>query len=107
MKTYPVSPQPFGEDAVRKEARFIVASARARGDRVFKISHGDCPPSLRLLLRQTLSVLKRERKLTLFIPGEKIQPEAPAVIYLSEKFPGLFSDPELDGEHDNVTLVAL
>ena len=98
MKTYPVSPQPFGEDAVRKEARFIVASAR---------SHGDCPPSLRLLLRQTLSVLKRERKLTLFIPGEKIQPEAPAVIYLSEKFPGLFSVPELDGEHDHVTLVAL
>ncbi len=107
MTTYTVRPQPKGEDAIRKEARFIIATARAKGERVFKVRHGECAPFLVVLLRQTFSALKRRGQVNIVLPGGRIMPEDPGVRYLSEKYPLLFKDPELDGEHDDVTLVSL
>ncbi len=107
MTTYTVRPQPKGEDAVRKEVRFILATARAKGERVFKVRHGECAPFLVVLLRQTFSALKRRGQVNIVLPGGKIRKEASEVIYLSEKYPLLFRDPELDGEHDDITLISL
>ena len=107
MRVYTVKPQPFGEDAVPKEVRFIVATARARGERIFAVDSRECSPYLRQAVRHALSALKREGKIDFIIPAEKFSPEDTRAAYLLGREPSLAEEPLLGCEGDGITLVSL
>ena len=107
MRIYTVRPQPFGEDAVPKEVRFIVATARVRGERIFAVDSRECSPYLRQAVRHALSALKREGRIDFTVPGEKFTPEDTRAAYLLERDPSLADEPLLGCEGDGITLVSL
>ncbi len=109
MKIYTINPQPFGEDAMPKEVRFIVATARARGERIFVIDARPCSPYLRLATRHALSALKREGRIEFFVPAARLDTEDAGAALLALRAPELATLPLLteDGDKDGVTVVSL
>lgn len=107
MKIYTITPRPFGEDAIGKEVRYIVATARARGERVFAI---DCSPLsayLRLGCRHALSALKREGKVTLSVAAERFGTDDTGAAYLLSMAPSVIDEEILSVHDGSVTVVLL
>ena len=107
MKVYTVTPRPYGEDAIGKEVRYLVATARAKGERVFAI---DCSPLsayLRLGCRHALSALKKDGRIALHVPAERFGTEDTGVAYLLSKYPEIEGEPILARHDGSVTVVAL
>lgn len=107
MRVYTVRPQPFGEDAVAKEIRFIVATARARGERIFAVDSRECSPYLRQATRHALAALKREGRIDFTVPAERFCAEDMRAAYLLERDPTLADEELLKTESDGITLVSL
>ncbi len=107
MKAYLITPQPFGEEAARKETRFILASARAGGERVIKIIHRGCSTHLVRAMRQTLAALKREERLLLYIGCDRVASQNPTAAYLFDKYPEVREDPDVAARDKEVTVAVL
>ena len=109
MRVYTVLPQPFGEDAVPKEVRFIVATAKARGERVFCVDSRACSPYLRQAVRHALSALKREGRVDFLVPLEIFHSEDARAVLVREREPALLREEILavTEERDGITLVSL
>ncbi|MBQ2719366.1 MAG: hypothetical protein IJF73_04785 [Clostridia bacterium] len=109
MRVYPILPQPFGEDAVPKEVRFIVATARARGERVFCVDSRECSAYLRVATRHALSALKREGRVDFIVPLELLRSEDARAVLLREREPTVTEEPPaaVTEECDGITFVSL
>lgn len=107
MKIYTITPRPFGADAIPKEVRYLVATARAGGERVFAI---DCRPLsayLRTAARHALAALKREGRIEVFVPAERFGTEDTGAAYLLSRDPSLEREPLLCREGDGIVVVSL
>ncbi len=109
MKIYTVKPQPFGEDAVPKEVRFIVATARARGERVFVLDLSACSPYLHTAARHALSALKREGRIEFFVPASRLGTEDAGAALLAIRAPEIAELPLLAEREsrEGITVVSL
>lgn len=109
MKAYTIVPQPFGEDAVPKEVRFIVATAKARGERVFCIDSRACSPYLRRAVRHAVSALKREGRVDFLVPLEILGSEDARAVLLREREPTVTEEAlaAVTEERDGITFVSL
>ncbi len=109
MKIYTIKPQPFGEDAVPKEVRYIVATARARGERTLIIDCRACSPYLHTAARHALAALKREGRIEFFVPAARLGTDDVGAALLSSRIPTLGEHPLLaaDGDKDGLTVVSL
>lgn len=107
MKVYTVTPRPFGEDAVPKEVRYIVATARAGGERVFAIDCRPCSAYLRTAARHALAALKREGRIGFFVPAERFTPEETGAAFLLSRDPALAEETLLREGAEGVTVVSL
>ena len=107
MRIYTVTPRPVGEDAIGKEVRYLVATARARGERVFAI---DCSPLsayLRLGCRHALSALKKEGRISVAVGAERFGKEDTGVDYLLSMAPSVAEEEILEKKDGSVTVVLL
>ena len=107
MKVYIITPRPFGEDAIPKEVRYIVATARAGGERVFAIDCRPCSAYLRTAARHALAALKREGRIAFFVPAERFTPEETGAAFLLSRDPALSEEPLLREGTEGVTVVSL
>lgn len=109
MKIYTIRPQPFGEDAVPKEVRFIVATARASGERVFVIDARPLSPYLWAATRHALSALKKEGRIEFFVPATRLNSEDAGAALLALRAPEIETLPLLteEGEKDGIIAVSL
>ena len=107
MKLYVITPKPFGEDAIPKEVRYLVATARAGGEQIFAI---DCRPLsayLRTAARHTLSALKREGRIAVSVPAERFGTEDTGAAFLLARYPSLAEEPLLCREGAGILVVSL
>ena len=107
MKVYTILPQPFGEDAVPKEVRFIVATARARRESVFMIDSRPCSPYLHLATRHALAALKREGRLDFFVPLERFSQDDLGSAFLLSRYPDIEAEPLIAARAEGVFVVSL
>ena len=107
MKIYTITPKPFGEDAVPKEVRYLVETARAGGERVFAI---DCRPLsayLQTAARHALSALKREGRIAVHVPAERFDTEDTGAAFLLAREPALLDESLLGTEGRGIVVIAL
>ena len=107
MRVYTITPQPFGEDAVPKEVRLIVATARARGERVFMIDSRPCSQYLRVATRHAIASLKRDGRVGFFVPADRFTQDAPGAAYLLSRDPAIGEEPLLAERCEGVFVVSL
>ncbi len=107
MKVYTITPRPFGEDAIGKEVRYLVATARACGERVFAIDCGPLSAYLRTGCRHALSALKKEGRITLHVGAERFGTDDTGVAYLLSMEPSLADEPILATPDGSVTVVLI
>lgn len=107
MTVYTITPQPFGEDAVAKEVRFLVATSKAAGTRVFAIDLRPCSAYLRTAARHSLSALKRDGRVAFFVPGERFTPEDTGAAFLTARDPALLREPLLRERTEGIFVVSL
>ena len=109
MKIYTIKSQPFGEDAVPKEVHFAVASAVARGERIFVLDARPCSPYLRTAARHALSAMKRSRRIEFFVPAERLGTEDVGAALLCSRAPEVMDMSILteDGEREGLFVVSL
>ena len=107
MKVYTILPQPFGEDAVPKEVRFIVATARARRESVFLIDSRPCSAYLHRATRHALAALKRDGRIDFFVPADRFSPEDQAGAFLLSRYPDIEEEPLIAERAEGVFIVSL
>ena len=107
MNIYVIKPRPFGADAIPKEVRYLVATARAGREGVFAI---DCRPLsayLRTAARHALAALKREGRISVFVPAERFGTEDTGAAYLLSREPSLANEPLLSQGGEGIVVVSL
>lgn len=107
MKIYTVKPQPYGVDAVPKEVRFLVATARAQGERVFLIDSRPCGPYLRTATRHALAAMKRDGKINFFVPADRFGEDNIGAAFLQSRDPAIVEEPLIAEHAEGVFVVAL
>ena len=107
MKIYTITPQPFGENAVAKEVRFLVATAKAADLGVIVLDLRPCSAYLRTAARHSLAALKRDGRLGFFVPGERFTPEDTGAAFLLEKDPAIGEEPLLMEKTEGIFVVSL
>lgn len=107
MRVYTVTPRRFGEDAIPKELRYFVATARAGGERVFAVDLRPCSPYLHVAARHALAAMKREEKIAFFVPCERFTPDDVGAAYLLSRDPSLADECVVRERAEGVFLVSL
>lgn len=107
MKLYTITPRPFGADAVPKEVRYLVATARASREQVFAIDCRSLSAYLRAAARSALAALKREGRISVFVPAERFATEDTGAAYILSREPSLEGEPLLSGEGAGIIVVSL
>ena len=107
MNVYTITPQPFGENAVAKEVRFLVATAKAAEYAVIALDLRPCSAYLRTAARHSLSALKREGRIDFFVPGERFTPEDTGAAFLLQRDPALGEEPLLTERTEGIFVVSL
>lgn len=107
MKVYTITPQPYGADAVPKEVRFLVATARATGERVFLIDSRPCSAYLRLATRHALAAMKRDGKINFFVPAASFGEDNIGAAFLTSRDPAIAEEPLIAEHCEGVFVVAL
>ena len=107
MRVYTINPQPFAEEAVPKEVRLIVETARARGERVFMIDSRPCSRYLHLATRHAIASLKRDGRVGFFVPADRFTQEDTGAAYLLSRDPTIGDEPLLAERTEGVFVVSL
>lgn len=108
MNVYEIRPQRFGEDAVAKEVRYIVATARAGHERVLCLDCRACSAYLCTAVRHALSTLKKDGIIELYFPASRFLPEKDqGAAFLLSRDPDAATEPLLAERLDGVFAVSL
>ena len=105
MKIIDVMNQFEGKQAI-KELLFAIATERAKGERLLKITHNGEKTTVAKIHKE-LKRLKDEGRLSCYLTGKKFSSTNPDVLYLIDKFPFLAEDTSLDKEDEKCTVVFL
>ncbi len=107
MQTYEPDIKTVSKDALQKELRFLVATARAKGERLIRIRCRALSAYRRGILRSTLLSLKREGAVGAFLLHGCYLPEDPSAAYLFEKFPEAEQAILPAGEDEDIAIALL
>ena len=92
-----------------KQVEFALASVRARGGHLVKIIHdeklGAARTRLRSEIRRMLRVYKKEERILLMIRGEDFSMADSMTRYLSDRFPQIELDSDMEQGNENITIV--
>lgn len=89
--------------AAERKLLFAVASVRAAGGRLLKISHVGFTSPVRRLLR----VWQKEHKISFFVAGESLGSHEAGAVYLREMFPVVTEDPDHAKGNPDVSILCL
>ncbi len=107
MKIYTITPRPFGEDAMPKEMRYLVATARAEGERTIAVDCRPCSAYLQRAARHAAAALKREGKIDFYVRAERFTQEDTGAAFLLAREPELADEPLLRERCEGVLVIAL
>lgn len=96
-------------DEARRRVIGEIRQAKRAGVRVLKVIHGYGSSgkggTLRIGLRKSFQLRKKEKAILDFFPGEDFSIFNPSVIALLEAIPELRGDPDLNATNEGVTVV--
>ena len=108
MTVYPIHLKRLGEDAIPKEMRYLIETARSEKARVLCVDLRACSPYLRTITRHALAALKKEGRIEHFIPAERFLPEEDqGAAFLLSREPSLAQEPLLSERTAGVFAIAL
>ncbi|MCQ2386318.1 MAG: hypothetical protein MJ078_06565, partial [Clostridia bacterium] len=91
--------------AAMLETEFIVASAKANGDRLVKFVHGE--GKIGVLVRRLLRKYKKADRVTFLVFGEKFTEEDIASRYMRNRFPETEQDPDYLQDNKGITIAGI
>lgn len=89
--------------AAERKLLFAIATVRAAGGRLLKVSHMGYTSPIRRLLR----VWQKEHKISFFVAGESLGSSEAGAVYLAEMFPIVTGDKDYKAKNPDVTVLCL